>query len=127
MSECQTYANIVIAKPMKKIAFILTVIVFLIIINGLIHSIFDLMSKQDLLTSSQKLLEAEKLKNTKLKSELVKVESKDFIDEQAHNKLFMVKDGEQQVLISQKLIQSGNQKKAVPELPNWQKWINLFF
>lgn len=112
---------------MKKAAFILIVIVCLLIINSLIRSIYDLWSKQDLLVSAQKELEAEKLKNAKLKGELSYVESGQFIEEAAHNKLFLVKPGEQQVLISKDLIDKNKQEKAKTNIPNWQKWINLFF
>ncbi len=112
---------------MKKVVFILIVIVLLLAINSLVHSIYDLWHKQDLLTSAEKQLEAEKLKNQKLKGELSYVQSRQFIEEEAHNKLFMVKPGEQQVLISQKLSGSSEAKKRSQNAPNWQKWIDLFF
>lgn len=112
---------------MKKAVFILIVIVCLLIINSLIRSIYDLWSKQDLLVSAQKELEAEKLKNAKLKGELSYAESGQFIEETAHNKLFLVKPGQQQVLISKDLIDKDNKEKARANIPNWQKWINLFF
>lgn len=112
---------------MKKAAFILIVIVMLLIINSLGHSIYELWHKQDLLTSAQKELDAQKLKNQKLKAEYSYTQTPQFIDEQAHNKLFLVKLGEQSVLISQKLMQKEAEKKAKDNIPNWQKWINLFF
>jgi cell division protein FtsB len=112
---------------MKKAIFILIVIVCILIINSLIHSIFDLWGKQDLVISAQKELESEKLKNAKLKGELSYVQSNQFIDETAHNKLFLVKPGEQQVLISQDLISKNEAKKKIENIPNWQKWLNLFF
>lgn len=112
---------------MKKAVFILIVIVCLLIINSLVRSIYDLWSKQDLLVSAQKELEAEKLKNAKLKGELSYVESGQFIEETAHNKLFLVKPGQQQVLISKDLINKDKQEKTKANIPNWQKWLNLFF
>lgn len=112
---------------MKKAVFILIVIVMLLIINSLIHSIYELWHKQDLLTSAQKELDGQKLKNQKLKAEFSYTQTPQFIDEQAHNKLFLVKPGEQSVLISQKLIQKPADKKAKDNIPNWQKWLQLFF
>lgn len=112
---------------MKKAAFIFTVIVLILIINSLIHSIYGLWNKQDLLISAQKELEAEKLKNQKLKAEFSYTQTPQFIDEQAHNKLFLVKPGEQRVLISQNLLNKTSQEKAKDNMPNWQKWLNLFF
>lgn len=112
---------------MKKAVFILIVIVLLLIINSLAHSIFELWGKQDLLTSAQKELEAERLKNQKLKAELSYAQSNQFIDETAHNRLFLVKPGEQQVFISKDLINKSKAQKQKENIPNWQKWLNLFF
>jgi cell division protein FtsB len=112
---------------MKKAVFILIVIVLLLIINSLTRSIFELWGKQDLLTSAQKELDAEKLKNQKLKAELSYAKTDQFIDETAHNKLFLVKPGEQQVLISKDLINKSKTQKQKENLPNWQQWLKLFF
>lgn len=112
---------------MKKSIFILIVVVLLLIINGLIHSILDLWGKQSLVTQAKNEFSRQKLLNQKLKGELSYVKSSQFIDEQAHNKLFMVKPGEQEVLISQKLIKTSRSQNKVKDIPNWQKWLNLFF
>lgn len=112
---------------MKKAAFILIVLILLFIINGLAHSIYDLWHKQDLLTSAQKELSQEQLKNQKLKAGLSYVKSPQFIEEQAHDKLFLVKPGEQEVLISQALQKQNQAQKQTQNTPNWQKWLQLFF
>jgi len=112
---------------MKKAAFIITVIVLLVIINSIAHSIYDLWHKQDLLTSAQKQLQEERLKNQKLKGELSYAKSPQFIEEEAHNKLFLVKPGEQEVLISQTLKNQNQPQKQGQNIPNWQKWLNIFF
>jgi cell division protein FtsB len=112
---------------MKKAAFILIVLVLLFIINGLAHSIYDLWHKQDLLTSVQRQLSQEKLQNQKLKSGLSYVKTPQFIEEQAHDKLFLVKQGEQEVLISQALQKQNQPQKQSQNTPNWRKWLQLFF
>jgi cell division protein FtsB len=112
---------------MKKAVFVLIVLVLLFIINGLAHSIYDLWHKQDLLTSAQRQLSQEKLKNQKLKGELSYVKSPQFIEEQAHNKLFLVKPGEQEILISQSLKNKNQPQGKNQNTANWQKWLNLFF
>ena len=112
---------------MKKAIFIFTIIILGIIISNLLHSIYDLWHKQDLLSSAKKQLEMEKLKNSKLKGELSYVESQQFVDETARNKLFLAKPGEQQVLISKDLIKTNNQVVNKENIPNWQKWWKLFF
>ncbi len=112
---------------MKKAAFILIVLILLFIINGLAHSIYDLWHKQDLLTSAQKQLSQEKLQNQKLKAGLSYVKTPQFLEEQAHDKLFLVKPGEQEVLISQTLRNQNQPQKQKQNTPNWQKWLKLFF
>jgi len=110
----------------KKILYIATVIILLVLINNLVHSIYDLWHKQDLLTSSEKRLELDKEKNVKLKAELSYVQSQAFIEEQARDKLFMSKPGEQDVLIPQNLIQPDKVASKPDTRPNWQKWMDLF-
>jgi len=113
---------------MKKAAFILIVLILLFIINGLLHSIYDLWHKQDLLTSAQKDLERAQMQNQKLKGELSYAQTPQFIEEQAHDKLFLVKPGEQEVLMSPDLKNQNQTSKPVQQnIPNWQKWLNLFF
>jgi cell division protein FtsB len=114
---------------MKKAAFILIVLILLFIINGLLHSIYDLWHKQDLLTSAQKNLERAKMQNQKLKGELSYVQTPQFVEEQAHDKLFLVKPGEQEVLIAPDLTRGQNQpsKPTSQNVPNWQQWLQLFF
>ena len=111
---------------MKKILFVGTVLVFILIINGLLHSIYDLWHKQDLVTSAQKNLEAEQLKNQKLKADLSYVGSQEFIETEARNKLFLVKPGEQDVIIPPIMIAQGAKNQNDLGKPNWQKWIDLF-
>lgn len=112
---------------MKKAVYIFIVIVLLLMINGLFHSIYDIWHKQDLLISAQKQLDREKLSNQKLKGELSFAQTPQFLDEQAHNKLFLVKPGEQEVLISPDLKNKNQAQKQDQNVPNWQKWLQLFF
>jgi cell division protein FtsB len=111
---------------MKKAAFVFIVLVLLFIINGLAHSIYDLWHKQDLLTSAQMELSQQKMENQKLKGDLSYVKNQSFIEAQARNKLFLVKPGEQEVLISPDLGQTQAKQQA-QNAPNWQQWLNLFF
>jgi cell division protein FtsB len=112
---------------MKKAVYIIVVIVLILMINGLLHSIYDIWHKQDLVTSAQKQLDREKLLNQKLKGELSYAQTPQFLEEQAHNKLFLVKPGEQEVLISPNLAQKNQAQKQNNNTPNWQKWFQLLF
>jgi len=99
------------------------------VINNLIHSIYTLWQKHDLVTLAQKELERQKQENQKLKSQLSYVQSQEFIEEQARNKLFLIKPGEQEVLISEDLIKGASTPSARTKKddPNWRKWWSLFF
>lgn len=111
---------------MKKAFFIVIVIILLVVINNLIHSIYDIWSKQDLLNQAQKQLSQEELKNQKLKASLSYVQTPQFVEQEARNKLFLVKPGEQDVLVSSSPT-SQPQKQEKVKVNNWQKWVDLFF
>lgn len=111
---------------MKKIIFIITIIVSILIINNLVHSIYDLWQKKDLIGKAQQELVRQKQENQKLKSRLSYVESKDFIEKEARDKLLLLKPGEEQVLILQNLIQE-KEIESKDNTPNWKKWWELFF
>lgn len=103
--------------------------VLVLVINNLIRSIYDLWRKNDLILDTQKRLMSQKQENQRLESQLSYIKSKEFVEEQARNKLFWVMPGEQEVLIPQDLIKgtSTPSAKAHKDDPNWKKWLKLFF
>jgi len=109
---------------MKKIVYIASVIVLILIINGLSHSIYDLWTKRDVVSQARKNLEQEKTENQTLKKDLSRVETKEFVEEEARNKLFLAKPDEKIVIVP---IASKSAEKKEPPKPNWQKWLDLFF
>lgn len=113
------------SSTIKKISFFFAVVLCLIVINNLARSIYDLWHKQDLVVKAQNNLDKEKKENLRLKSQLTYVASNQFIEEEARNKLFMVKPGESGVILPPDL-GSGKPASSAHELPIWQKWLNLF-
>ena len=111
---------------MKKIIFIITVGILLLAINNLVRSMYDIWQKKDFITQAQKNLDFQKQENQRLKSALSYSQTAEFIEKEARDKLFMIKEGEQKVLIPQ---ESGNSSEPLKEddNPNWRKWWNLFF
>lgn len=113
---------------MKKILFLGIVLSLSIIIAGLSRSIYDLWKKQDLLISYQKQLENQKNQNQKLKQQLTAAKEPTFLEEQARNNLFLVKPGEQDVIIPKELLVGTSSTKPIEDnRANWQKWFSLFF
>ena len=110
---------------MKKIIFVLIVVILILIINGLAHSMYDIWQKKDFVVQAQKELDFQKQENQRLQSSLSYSQTQGFIEKEARNKLFMVKKDEQKVLIPQESENSELLKKDND--PNWKKWWNLFF
>lgn len=109
---------------MKKVFYVISIIVLLLIINGLSRSIYELWSKKDIVTEAQKTLEKEKLKNQKLQNDLEIAQTPEFIESEARNKLFLSKPEEKEVVISP-VVEKEKEKPKV-EKPNWRKWLDLF-
>lgn len=110
---------------MKKVLFIAIVAILVIIVNNLVRSIYDTWQKKDFVTEAQKTLSFQKQENQKLKSELSYSKTSEFIEREARDKLFMVKKGEQRVLIPKESEKLEAEKKE--KLPNWKQWLKLFF
>lgn len=113
------------SSTIKKVLFISSVVVCLIIIQNLVRNIYDLWNKQDLVIEAQTDLRKEKEENQKLKAKLLYVTSQEFIEKEARNKLLLVKSGESEIIVPKDLILKRAIKKE-EILPNWKQWINLF-
>ena len=111
---------------MKKVLFIVVVLILVVIINNLVHSIFDIWQKKDFVTKANQELNLQKQENQRLKSQLSYSQTPEFIERQARDKLFMIKKGEQKVLIS-KESENINEALKKDNTPNWKKWWSLFF
>jgi cell division protein FtsB len=114
---------------MKKIFFFVVLIFSVFVINNLVRSIYNLSQKQDLVVDAEKDLIAQIQENERLKSELAFVESEEFVEEMARNRLLLIKPGEQEVIVPEELIKgtSSPSAKLQEEIPNWKKWWELFF
>lgn len=103
-------------------------VVCLFSIIHLITSIYTLWHKQDVLVTAEKQLQQEKKVHTQLQQQLKTVTASGFVEEEARNKLFMTKQGEQEVMIaSDALTPTQAQTQIKDTRPNWQQWLSLFF
>lgn len=114
---------------MKKLLYLLIIIISVLIVNNLIRSTYNLWQKHDLITQAEKQLSKQKMENDRLKDQLARVKRIDFIEKEARNKLFMVKPGEKIILMGPNGEPAGQagQKKATLSIPVYQQWWNVFF
>ncbi|HUQ84743.1 MAG TPA: septum formation initiator family protein [Candidatus Limnocylindrales bacterium] len=113
----------------KKIGFFIIIITSLVVINNLAHSTYKLWQKKQLVDDSRLEVQRQKDKNQELRNKLNKIERPNFIEEEARNKLFMVKPGEQVIVLSDKDLKASESSKPKPKdtRPNWKKWLDLFY
>lgn len=114
---------------MKKVTFILIAILFVFVIQNLLHSIYGLWQKKELLVNARTRVESAKKENLALKEQMEAVKNPAFIERQARDKLLLVKPGEQIVVASDSLIvkKDSTNVNQQESKPNWQQWWELFF
>jgi len=115
--------------PYKKIGYFTAIIVLLLTINNLIHSIYTIWQKQDLIIQAQKNLTVEQQENRKLKKDIAQVNRPQFIETEARDKLLLAKPGEGIVVLpkDQLTASASSPHQVVDKRPNWQKWWDTFF
>lgn len=112
---------------MRRVGFGILIIVLLIIINGLVASIFDLLSKQNVVKDAQRKFEIEKAKNAKLKAEYSLSQDPQFIEKEARDKLFLTKPGEESLVIPDNLLPKEVNLQPVKADSYWKQWFDLLF
>lgn len=112
---------------MKRIIFIVIVIVFFVIAHNMIQNIVSLWQKQNIVTQTEDELVRVKAENKQLKSQLEMVNQPGFIESEARDKLFYVKPGEQIVFIPQTEEIEEETSVDVVSDPAWKQWLDLFF
>jgi cell division protein FtsB len=113
---------------MKQLTTLLLLGFGLYLIASFSHSLYELWNKQEAVTREQQKVESARAANDKLKNELRYVQSDQFVEEQAREKLGMVKPGETVVIIQDKaLLEATKSANPTPTpLPNPLQWLSLF-
>lgn len=118
----------ILTKSMKKITFIIIIVLATLSIIHSLQSIYSLWSKQEVVKQAANELAKQEEKNTQLKQQLKAASAQDFVEEQARDKLFMVKPGENTIVIPAALLATDSAKKPIEvHKSNWQQWWDLFF
>ncbi len=111
---------------MKRIIYFAAIVFLLTVIANLSFSIVTLWSKRDVLTQAQSQLIKEQEEQRNLKKQWKQVNSPNFVEQQARDKLFLGKPGESLVLIPTASPSAVQQQSASQE-PVLEQWWKLFF
>lgn len=114
---------------MKRTLFLLATGILIIMGYNLSISIYTLWQKRDVIVNAQKELEEQKRENKELKKQYEEAKKPQFIEQEARDKLLLVKPGESEVILPPISPQapSSNKNSSLDKAPNWQKWWKLFF
>lgn len=115
---------------MKKKLISVAILLFgLYLIFTFSQDLWVLVQKEREIGMGQEKLEELETTNEKLKEQLEYVQGEQFIEKEARDKLGMAREGETVVMLPENLGQVAGLKKEEEEqnLPNWEKWLKLFF
>jgi|SRR3989344_2574317 len=113
----------------RKLIYGAIILLVLLIAYNLLRQITDALKSGERLSSAADVVYKLEAKNRQLKKKLIQIQSPEFIEQQARNKLGLGKPGETTVIIPDdklKLI-LGTSQSAQIRLPNWLGWWKIFF
>lgn len=110
---------------MKKLAVIIVIIFLLILIKNLAFSLIESLQSGSTTQKLTKELTSEQKKNTFLKEQLNLVRTKEFVEQEAREKLGLVRPNEKLVVLRKQ--KERQDAQSLDDKQNWQKWWNLFF
>lgn len=115
----------------KKAILFAILILFLFMFYSLSKQIYDSLRSSYRLDESTDQVAALQQENTELKKRLTHVDSPEFIEQQARDKLNLARPNETVVIIPQsqidRLVNSQAPANPAEPIPNWQGWLKLFF
>lgn len=114
----------------KKIVPIAIIGIVLLIAYNLIMQITNAVRSQERLSAQAETVYQLEAKNKQFKKKLLEIQSEQFIEEQARNKLGLSKEGETIVIIPEdtlKLVMGATASAQAERLPNWLGWWRVFW
>lgn len=113
----------------RRIIQIGIILLVLFVTYNLLIQIMDAVKSSERLSAAADTVYQLELKNKQLKKKLTQIQSPQFIEEQARNKLGLSKSGETIVIIPEDKLKQvlGATQSAQVRLPNWLGWFKVFF
>lgn len=110
--------------PNRLITFLIYGLCIVFIVN-LSRSIYSLWSKGSLVSEREDVRKTLSEANAKFKEDLSEVESPEFIEREAREKLNLQREGEMVVVLPKRPQAVTTEAKS--QDPNWLRWWKLFF
>ena len=107
----------------RYLLFFISILLFVSLIKSWLH----FQKRTQVLKNAENKLYAQKEEQQKLERELAKVESRQFVEKQARDKLNMTREGEIMIIIPSPVIIEEPTPTPVDNSSNWQKWMGVFW
>lgn len=112
---------------MKQVISWIIIIIGVVLIINISRSIYDLSTRSQLVNNAQERFMEVQEKNAVLREEYRRVQSNEYIEEVAREKLGLGKEGETvYVLPKAKTDQIHDDNKEAKKVPIWRQWLGLF-
>lgn len=110
----------------SRLARITILLVSLLVAVGIIRSVVTIWQKHGIVAERAVVLNAEETKRADLERRLREATGSAFVERVAREKLGLVKEGEQ-VVIMDKFQGTGSATPTLQDIPSWKQWWQLFF
>ena len=115
---------------LRKVIIGAIIAIVLVIAFNLVTQIINTIKSGDRLSVQAEIVYSLEAKNRELKKKLTQIQSPQFIEEQARDKLGLSKAGETIVVIPEeklKQILGASNSAQIIRFPNWLGWFKVFF
>lgn len=109
----------------KAINWILLILSFVLIVN-ITRTFRDLSRQENIIKEAEDRLQEVEAEKDKLQKNLAKVESQEYIEQEARNKLNLGKEGEVVLILPPISLAVTPTPIPADNSPSWQKWVNIF-
>jgi len=112
----------------NRLIKIIIIVVGIGLIISLSRNIYRLLKAGDQVKLAQQRLEELEKEHQELLEKEEYYQSEEFVEQEARNRLNLGKPGETVVILPPNVGETGEVTSTpAPELPNWKKWLRLFF
>ena len=110
-----------------KVTRLLPLIIIVILFINIIRSWVKWQQRTQILENAKDRLYQQQDEQKNLERELARVQSKQYVEEQARDKLNMTREDEIMLIIPSPFIIQQQTPTPADNSPNWQKWMRLFW